>query len=71
MISRWAPPNENNTNAYVDAVARFMGVGAGEEIDLLSDHRNLLERMVQAITLHENGEQPYSSHAVYEGVSLA
>ena len=26
IIGRWAPPNENNTNAYIDKVCTLMGV---------------------------------------------
>ena len=34
MIGRWAPPNENDTGAYVRAVAASVGVGEDDEIDV-------------------------------------
>jgi hypothetical protein len=34
IISRWAPPVENNTNAYVRAVAADTGLDADQPLDL-------------------------------------
>src|SRR5262245_58187606 len=39
IITRWAPSNENNTIAYIDAVARSMGVLSSADIDLESSTR--------------------------------
>ena len=33
MIRRWAPENENNTEAYTDAVSRLSGIGRGVSLD--------------------------------------
>lgn len=58
IINRWAPSNENDTQAYVDSVAQATGVAADQKIDT-SDNRFML-KLLQAIIKHENGIQPYS-----------
>jgi hypothetical protein len=61
-IDRWAPPEENDTGAYVAAVARDLNVGPDDEIDL---HRDLLlAGMATAIVRHENGQQPYAASEI-------
>lgn len=56
LIRNWAPSNENNTAAYVGAVARELRVEPDDEIDVES----YLPRLVAAIVRHENGAQPYA-----------
>ena len=34
VISRWAPPSENNTNTYIDTVAKRIGLDPDQKIDL-------------------------------------
>lgn len=58
IINRWAPPVENNTSAYVTAVAREMNVGIDEPISTHS--ARTLSNLVTAIIRHENGQQPYT-----------
>lgn len=53
IITRWAPPNENDTATYVRRVAAALGVGADDRIDL-SD-RKTLTLLVWAICTYENG----------------
>lgn len=55
VISKWAPPNENNTQAYIQDVSQRLGIPAGQKIDL----SNPLQRQAlsTAIALHENGPQ--------------
>ena len=67
IISRWAPPNENDTGAYVNAVAADLGVGPDEPINVDSRMNDL----VAAIIHHENGTQPYDLATVSTGVNLA
>lgn len=68
MIRRYAPPSENNTKAYINAVARAVGIGPDQRIDLAA-RPDLAARMVAAMILHENGRQPYSAPQITEGVS--
>ncbi|MEI2428675.1 hypothetical protein RDV84_00255 [Lysobacter yananisis] len=69
IVGRWAPPNENNTDAYVLAVARAVGVGPDEFVNLHEYRR--LRPIVEAIITHENGRQPYSPDVIEEGLRLA
>ncbi|MDR1947605.1 MAG: structural protein [Desulfovibrio sp.] len=67
LISRWAPPNENNTTAYVAGVARFLGVDPDAKITV-AEH---LLPLTRAIIQHENGQQPYSDDVIAKGVGMA
>lgn len=69
IINRWAPPVENDTGAYVSAVANQVGVDPDVEIDL--DNPVLLVRLVRAIIRHENGRCVYADPIVEEGVRRA
>lgn len=68
IISRWAPPNENNTQAYAQAVAAAMGVSPSEP---LAFDAGQLRSLVSAIIKHENGQQPYDLALIDDGISMA
>lgn len=70
MIERWAPPVENDTDAYVARVAEFMSVGAYQEIHL-KDNSIQLALMAEAIIGHENGQQPYDEATIFAAVDMA
>lgn len=53
MISRWAPPSENHTEAYIRSVALAVGVADDAKIDTLD--RATMLRMAAAISRVENG----------------
>jgi len=75
-ITRWAPPSENDTEAYIAQVAKAVGVSANEPVNF---HRyEVLCPMVEAIIRHENGAGPlktantwYSAAIIDEGLRLA
>lgn len=67
IINRWAPPVENNTDSYAAHVAHQLGVDPDEAINV-GEH---LEELVSAITLHENGVNPYDPEVIMEGCHLA
>lgn len=69
IIGRWAPPNENNTQAYVDAVAKAVGVGPKWDVSV--DSTAIMGPLVKAIIAHENGRQPYSDEVILAGLKLA
>ena len=69
VITRWAPGNENNTEAYVQMVAKAMRVQPNDPIQLAN--RLLLTPMVAEIIRHENGYAPYDEDVVAQGVNLA
>lgn len=60
-ITRWAPPNENDTAAYVASVARKVGVGPDAAVDWTDPA--VLIAMTRAIVTHENGRAPADSPA--------
>jgi hypothetical protein len=70
IINRWAPPKENNTNAYVNAVAHAQGVHPDTRLNLKDPIT--LKILVQSIILHENGPgEWYSSELVTAAVDAA
>ncbi len=69
IISRYAPPNENETESYIKSVANQLGVASDEVIDLSSVA--VLAVLLRAIIRHENGEQPYSDEQILKGIHLA
>jgi len=69
IINTWAPPVENDTGAYVAAVAKRAGVGADAEIDI-RDYKTL-HGIVAAIIIHECGGMPYAGNEIEDGLRLA
>lgn len=69
IINRWAPPVENNTDAYVRAVAEKVGVYPDEAVEV--DSIATMLPLVKAIITHENGRNPYSDAVILEGIRLA
>lgn len=67
IIARWAPSTENNTDAYVRAVARELAVDAGQVLDVAE----YLPRLAAAIIRHENGAQPYALSDLSKWVKLS
>ena len=68
IINRYAPPSENDTEAYKNFVTKKTGLNMLEEID------NSVEAylpVVKAIILMENGEQPYDDEIILQGMNLA
>lgn len=55
IIGEWAPPGENDTAAYEDAVALELGVNADTPLSA-----SLIPNIAAAIIRHENGVQPYA-----------
>ena len=66
IIARWAPANENDTEAYIASVERTVGLPRNQ---VLMDAD--LPALVAAIIKHENGVQPYDIATIERGVSLA
>lgn len=65
IINRWAPPIENDTGAYVNAVASRVGVAPDTTINA-----SYIPALIDAIILHENGQQPYPQETIALGVQL-
>lgn len=69
IISSWAPPTENDTDAYQQSVAGVLGVGPDDIINLERDIT--LSLLISAIIRHENGIQPYTAKQLVAGIKLA
>ena len=68
-ISRWAPGSENDTESYIKAVARAVGVAPNQPIEIRK--AAVVTGMVTAIIAHENGGNPYAPATIAEGVRRA
>lgn len=69
IVERWAPPNENNTDAYVAAVAKCMGCDPDTHLDVM-DYTQMYP-LVCAIVRHENGRNNYLRSTIDAGLALA
>lgn len=76
IITRWAPPHENDTETYIRTVAKAVGVPADMEVSL-HDY-GTIRPLVEAIIRHENGRGPlknentwYSAEVIDEGLRRA
>jgi hypothetical protein len=71
IISTWAPASENNTNAYVNAVSKDMGIPPSE---VLSMDQDTLASLMRAIINHENGAVNSSTYVsdqdLYAGIGM-
>lgn len=56
IINRWAPPSENDTEAYIKQVSWRVGVSSDQTIDLLD--KGILISIAKGIVIHENGAPP-------------
>lgn len=78
IIERWAPPFENNTEAYANSVAAMLD-GVGPEDEVIDVHNfDHLRPIVEGIIRHENGRGPlktenswYTSEQIEEGLRRA
>lgn len=66
VISRWAPPNENDTNAYISAVL----ANVGHTIVDASKYEDAYP-LVEGIIKHENGRNVYPKDVADKGLLLA
>ena len=68
IINRWAPPNENDTKAYIDSVVAATGIPATQSLDL--SNPDTLSSLAQAISFHETGSR-YDPEVYQKGVARA
>lgn len=54
MISRWAPPKENNTPAYIEYVSRMTGIPSTQKISF--SQRSYMVAIVDAMIRYECGQ---------------
>ena len=75
IITRWAPPNENDTQAYIRTVLRLSSLGGNEHLPQPSRGVDIprLEKLLTAMTTVECGI-PYKdvdTEAICQGFELA
>ncbi len=77
IVERWAPPSENDTQAYVRAVAKAVERDPNDETLSMHDYRTI-RPVVEAIIRHENGPGPlkttntwYDATTIDKGLELA
>lgn len=68
IISRWAPPNENDTAAYVRNVSQALGVAPDAPIDTRDEQT--MRRLVVAMARQEGG-RPIAPEILDRGLALA
>lgn len=68
LVSRYAPPSENQTQAYIQTVAQQLGVWPDTVIDV--EERSVLTVLIKAVIRMENGIQPYSDDVIQKGIDL-
>ncbi|MCX5618826.1 MULTISPECIES: structural protein P5 [Bombella] len=57
IISKWAPPTENDTSSYIEGVSHSLGVEPDETLGQPTPR--LLSGLMNAIIRFENGQNPY------------
>ena len=67
IISAWAPPNENDTRAYVNQVSKALGVNPNDRINL--NDPKVKTALMQQIVKKENGGNPYSPEQYAAGIA--
>ena len=75
IIGRWAPPTENDTEAYIRSVLRLSGIGGKERLlppDNVESYSKL-SQLIVAMTIVENGirKEAVDNQAICEGYKLA
>lgn len=69
IITRYAPSNENDTEAYIAHVCKVGGFEKDEELNVTD--KEVMIYLLKGIILHENGVQPYSDEILEKGMFLA
>lgn len=69
IIAKYAPANENDTQAYIAALSKRMGVGADQTLNL--NDPNTLSGLVKGISRHESGSDFLSNQDVLSGINMA
>ncbi|TDB48066.1 structural protein [Photorhabdus luminescens] len=68
IISRWAPSNENNTDAYINHVCKDTEVTGDQVVDVFN--KAFMTKLIKSVITMENGSQPYSNAVIDKAFSL-
>ncbi len=69
IINAWAPPKENNTEAYVNSLSNMLHVQPDAILNLQDP--DTLGQLMSGIIYHENGRNPYSSELIMSAAQNA
>jgi len=71
IVSKWAPANENNTEAYIKNVSRLTGIGADEPLGIPSDKPARWMMLGAAMGIQECGTEGFDMFAMLRGWTMA
>ena len=75
IISKWAPPSENDTQAYINKVSNDLGVGQNDDLGVLQDDPELTAKLVKSMAHHEGATVgpagKYTDEVIKQGVKGA
>ena len=71
LITKWAPPSENNTDSYVDKVAKDLGVDADADLGNLRSNPSLTKDLMKSMTEVEGPNNNFNDKHVENGIALA
>ncbi len=66
IVTRWAPPHENQTRDYIANVSGWSGIGADEVINTNEEYA----RIIGAMTRMENGVNPYNTYFILQATRI-
>ena len=71
IISRWAPPSENKTKAYIANVSALTGILPDEPLGIPSEQPSRWMMVATAMAIQENGTESLDYFAMMRGWALA
>lgn len=69
IINKYAPSSENNTQAYIEALSKRLGVSGDQKLDL--NDSSTLTGLIKGIARHEAGSDYLSDSDLMTGLSMA
>ena len=71
IVSRWAPPSENKTEAYIANVSRLTGIQPDEPLGIPLEQPSRWMMVGAAMAIQENGTESLDYFAMMRGWALA
>ena len=71
IVTRWAPPNENNTQAYIENVSRLTGIDPDAPLGSPSDSPARWMMVGTAMAIQENGTSSLDYFAMLRGWEMS
>jgi hypothetical protein len=71
IIQKWAPPHENNTEAYISNVSRLAGIPPDEPIGIPMESPARWMMVATAMAIQENGTSDFDYFAMLRGWTLS